>query len=163
MSKGPMDVHDGAQDDNPDKIFSHFTQSQKSTSMHHHRALTEDHRRPSLVKLRSRSNTSTSSNGLVAPSKLSTPDIMQNSGKHSPSAEHPRSPTVIKSDKQDSFRRLKAKSSRLFKRPESSDELTSLAPLKWSDEFDDICPKVAEDEFVQPASRQSRKGSKGNA
>ena len=130
----------------------------------HQRSLTEDNnKRPLLTQMRSRSNTSTSSSDIPFARKAMSPEYsLENSPRGS--FDRPRS-RQSKVERPESFRRtLVSKSSRLFKsRPSSRDDLTSLRPLDWSDEFEnDICPAPEPATTSRPTSRHSRKASKAD-
>ncbi len=129
----------------------------------HQRSLTDDNRRPILTQMRSRSNTSTSSSDITLIKKPLSPDL---SADNSPrgSFDRPRGRTS-RAERPESFRRtIVSKSSKLFKsRPGSRDDLTSLQPLDWSEEFEnDICPAPEPKTQSRPASRHFRKASKND-
>ena len=124
----------------------------------HQRSLTEDHKRPPFIQMRSRSNTSTSSSDIPFARKALSPDFALDGSPRGSFDNVRRRPP--KPERPDSIRRtLVSKSSRLFKsRPSSGDDLTSLQPLDWSEEFEnDICPVVDLAATSRPVSRHFRK------
>jgi hypothetical protein len=129
----------------------------------HQRSLTEDNKRPVITQMRSRSNTSTSSSDIPFARKALSPDLsLDNSPRDSFDRPRGRQPRV---ERPDSFRRtIVSKSSKLFKsRPSSRDDLTSLRPLDWSDEFEnDICPAPEPKTPSRPTSRHFRRPSKND-
>lgn len=130
----------------------------------HQRSLTEEsNKRPLFAQMRSRSNTSTSSSDVPFARKAISPEYsLENSPRGS--FDRPRS-RQSRVERPESFRRtLVSKSSRLFKsRPSSRDDLTSLRPLDWSDEFEnDICPAPEPVTTSRPTSRHFRKASKND-
>ena len=129
----------------------------------HQRSLTEDNKRPPLAQMRSRSNTSTSSSDIPFAKKALSPDFSRDSSRRG-SFDQPNS-RQLRVERPESFRRtLVSKSSKLFKsRPSSRDDLTSLRPLDWSEEFEnDICPAAEPITRSRPASRHFRKTSKND-
>ena len=133
-------------------------------SFGHQRSLTEDNnKRPLFAQMRSRSNTSTSSSDIPFARKALSPEFSLESSPRG-SFDRPRS-RQCRVERPESFRRtLVSKSSRLFKsRPSSRDDLTSLRPLDWSDEFENnICPAPEPAMTSRPTSRHFRKASKND-
>ena len=128
----------------------------------HQRSLTDDNnKRPFFAQMRSRSNTSTSSSDIPFARKALSPEYSLESSPRV-SFDRPRS-RQARPERPESIRKtLVSKSSRLFKsRPSSRDDLTSLRPLDWSDEFEnDICPAPEPEMNSRPSSRHFRKASK---
>ena len=132
-----------------------------SQMLGHQRSLTEDNKRPPMPQMRSRSNTSTSSSDIPFTRKALSPDP---DSSPRDSFERPRG-RQTRVERPESFRRtIVSKSSKLFKsRPSSRDNLTSLQPLDWSEEFEnDICPAPEPKTPSRPTSRQFRTSSKND-
>ena len=143
--------------------MDHWPPMASRQSSGHQRSLTEDNKRPPLVQLRSRSNTSTSSSDIPFARKAFSPELPLEPSPRG-SFDRPRS-RQTSTERPQSFRRgLIAKSSRLFKqRSDSRDDLTSLRPLDWSEEFEnDICPVVEPEISSRPVSRHARNASKSD-
>ena len=124
----------------------------------HQRALTEDVRRPHHLKKRSRSNTSTGSLAtLTSPegSSLSPAISIDRSTSNSSSDRRSVSGSIhARNSSTDSFgKTLMAKGSRLLRRQNSKQELTSLHTLDWLSAVDG--PGHVQDKSARPGSRQS--------
>ena len=99
----------------------------------HHRSLTEDKRRPSLLQLRSRSNSSSASHSFAEGVKLSPAPSFD---RYTPRTSIERQSSVGSVHKRggssESFSKsLMAKGSRLLRRQNSKSDLTSLHTLEW--------------------------------
>lgn len=134
---------------------------------HHHRALTEDTKRPSLLQLRARSNTSTHSSpfeALSAGRRILSP--ASSSGRPaSRNSIDRRSITPsfqARVDRSESFgKALMAKGSKLLRRSNSRSDLTSLGTLDWSEEFGEGYRRGPTQETAyRPQSRPTRMKSK---
>lgn len=125
----------------------------------HHRALTEDVRRPHLLQKRSRSNTSIASLVPLTPpegSSLSPSISIDRSTSNSSSDRRSVSGSIhARNSSTDSFgKTLMAKGSRLLRRQNSKQELTSLHTLDWLSAVDG--PGHVQEMSARPGSRQSR-------
>ena len=100
----------------------------------HHRSLTEDHRRPSLLQLRSRSNSSVASQTIPEGIKLSpAPSLDRYTPRTSIERRSSAGSVHKRGGSSESFSKtLMAKGSRLLRRQNSkSGDLTSLHTLEW--------------------------------
>ncbi|KAK0512648.1 hypothetical protein JMJ35_004665 [Cladonia borealis] len=125
----------------------------------HQRALTEDVRRPHLLQKRSRSNTSIASLTPLTPregSSLSPAISIDRSTSNSSSDRRSVSGSIhARNSSTDSFgKTLMAKGSRLLRRQNSKQELTSLHTLDWLSAVDG--PGHVQEMSARPGSRQSR-------
>ena len=123
----------------------------------HHRDLTEDVRRPNVLQKRSRSNTSIASLGIPYEGGSLSPAIsIDRSTSGSPADRRSVSGSVhTRASSADSFgKSLMAKGSRLLRRQNSKQDLTSLHTLDWLASVDG--PGPVQEMSNRPGSRQSR-------
>lgn len=122
----------------------------------HHRALTEDVLRPNVLQKRSRSNTSVGSLTPYEGGALSPAISIDRSTSGSSADRRSVSGSVhTRASSADSFgKTLMAKGSRLLKRQNSKQDLTSLQTLDWMSGVDGQGP--VREMSNRPGSRQSR-------
>ncbi|MCJ1458654.1 hypothetical protein MMC28_009028 [Mycoblastus sanguinarius] len=108
-----------------------------TTMVHHQRALTEDVKRPSLVDIRSRSNTSTSSSPLEVTNTKQITSFDRSNPANSTDRRSSSGSTHTRGDSSSSLgKALLSKGSRFLRRQNSKQDqdLTSLRTLDWLEE-----------------------------